>query len=99
MYNSVLGDKLVLTVEKESESLCAVKVISWEEGNVWVIRSHRLFSLVEENDDASRRSGDFIAEGWGENFNAVSHETARAHSQVLFLSTMSVKCSASTVHR
>ena len=33
------------------------------------------------------------------NFNAVSHETARAHSQVLFLSTMSVKCSASIVHR
>ena len=52
MYNSVLGDKLVLTVEKESESLCDVKVISWEEGHVWVIRSHRLFSLVEENDDA-----------------------------------------------
>ena len=47
----------------------------------------------------SRRSGDVIAVGWGENFNAVSHETARVHSQVLFLSTMSVKCSASTVHR
>ena len=46
-----------------------------------------------------RRSGDVIEEGWGENFNAVSHETARSHSQVLFLSTMSVKCSASTVHR
>ena len=47
----------------------------------------------------TRRSGDVIAEGWGENFKAVSHETARAHSQVLFLSTMSVKCGASTVHR
>ena len=52
MYNSVLGGKLVLTVEKESESLCTVKVIFWEEGHVWVIRSHRLFSLEEENDDA-----------------------------------------------
>ena len=52
LYNSAHDDKLVLTVEKESESLFAVKVISWEEGHVWVIRSHRLFSLVEENDDA-----------------------------------------------
>ena len=44
----------------------------------------------------TRRSGDVIEEGWGENFNAISHESARAHSHVLFLSTMSVKCSAST---
>ena len=48
---------------------------------------------------STRQSGDVTAEGWGENFNAVSHETARAYSQVLFLSNMSVKCSASTVHR
>ena len=40
-------------VAKESESLCDMKVISWEEGHEWVIRSRRLFSLVVENDDAS----------------------------------------------
>ena len=39
----------------------------------------------------SRRSGDVIAEDWGGNFNAVCHETARAHSQVLFLSTNVVR--------
>ena len=42
-------------VAKESESLCDMKVISWEEGHEfeWVIRSRRLFSFVVENDDAS----------------------------------------------